>query len=123
MAKAILIGRSDFSIGESILKLSDFVSTAAEKGHEVLALADTMTVSGMPEFTKLCGKHGIRPVIGCRIRVTEDASFRYGKARKPKEFYPMVWPKDQEGFKEPSGDAHHSNRWEPLLLRAATELQ
>ena len=100
MSETLLIARSDFSIGESILSLKDYVATAKEKGHTTLALADTMTVSGMVEFTRLCDKNEIRPVIGCRLRVVEDASYRHGKSKAPKEFYPMVWPKDQNGFED-----------------------
>src|SRR5210317_30427 len=97
----ILIARTDFSIGESILNVKDYVTTAKELGHTTLAIADTMTVSGMVEFSKLCDKEGIQPVIGCRLRVVEDAGYRHGKGNKaPKEVYPMVWPRNQEGFKQ-----------------------
>lgn len=96
----ILIGRSDFSIGESILKMTDFVESAKLGGHEVLALADTMTVSGIVEFTRLCDKNEIRPIVGCRLRVLEEPLTRYGKAKAPKQFFPMIWPKNQAGFQK-----------------------
>ena len=96
----IPVARTDFSIGESILSVKDYVTTAAGLGHTVLGIADTMTVSGMVEFSKLCEAHHIRPLIGCRLRVVEDASYRHGKAKAPKEVYPMVWPKNQEGFEQ-----------------------
>ena len=97
----ILVGRTDFSIGESILNVKDYVTTAKERGHSVLAIADTMTVSGMVEFSKLCNNEGIKPVIGCRLRVVEDAGYRHGKGNKaPKQVFPMVWPRNQEGFEQ-----------------------
>lgn len=100
MNSALLIARSDFSFGEGIISVSDYVATAAGKGHTVLGLADTMTVSSMPAFVKACKTHEITPVIGCRIRCVDDSSLR---EKKVPEFYPMIWPKNQAG-------------WEQLLL-------
>jgi len=97
MNSALLIARSDFSFGEGIIGVKDFVATAAGHGHNVLGLADTMTVSSMPDFVSSCKKHDIRPVIGCRIRCVEDASLR---EKKVPEFYPMVWPKNEKGFQD-----------------------
>jgi len=97
MNSALLIARSDFSFGEGIIGVSDYVATAAGYGHEVLGLADTMTVSSMPSFVKACKTHNIRPVIGCRIRCVEDSSLR---EKKIPEYYPMVWPKNQAGWEE-----------------------
>ena len=96
MNSALLIARSDFSFGEGIINVSDFVATAAAGGHTVLGLAETMTVSSMPDFVTSCEKHQIRPVIGCRIRVVSDAGARI---KKVPEYYPMIWPKNEEGFK------------------------
>ncbi len=97
MNSALLIARSDFSFGEGIINVTDYVANAAGCGHEVLGLADTMTVSSMPSFVKACKTHNIRPVIGCRIRCVEDSSLR---EKKIPEFYPMVWPKNQRGWEE-----------------------
>jgi len=97
MNSALLIARSDFSFGEGIISVSDYVATAAGYGHKVLGLADTMTVSSMASFVKACKTHEIRPVIGCRIRCVEDSSLR---EKKIPEYYPMVWPKNQKGWEE-----------------------
>ncbi len=128
MNSALLIARSDFSFGEGIISVSDYVATAAGYGHTVLGLADTMTVSSMPSFVKACKTHDIRPVIGCRIRCVEDSSLR---EKKIPEFYPMVWPKNQKGWEELlymltlSTDADHFYYkprvgWEELLDHACT---
>ena len=97
MNSALLIARSDFSFGEGIIGVADYVANAAGCGHKVLGLADTMTVSSMPSFVKACKTHEIRPVIGCRIRCVEDSSLR--EKRIP-EYYPMVWPKNQAGWEQ-----------------------
>lgn len=96
----LLVVRTDFSIGESILSVENAVEQAAEAGLTHLAIADTMTVSGIVKFSKLCRDKGIHPVIGCRLRVVEDASYRHGKAKAPKEVYPMVWPRNDDGFRD-----------------------
>lgn len=96
----LLVVRSDFSIGDSILSVEQAVEQAAEAGLTHLAIADTMTVSGIVKFTSLCKAKGIHPVIGCRLRVVQDASYRHGKSKAPPEVCPMVWPRNEDGFKD-----------------------
>lgn len=68
--------RSDFSLGESTLKIKDVIARSKELGLETVALVDTMTVSSMVEFSALAKKAGIRPIIGCTLRVYDDPRYR-----------------------------------------------
>jgi DNA polymerase-3 subunit alpha len=84
--------RSDFSIGESMLQVSQLVEKAVELGYESVALTDTMSLHAMVEFSNLAKKKGIKPIIGCRLRVYDDPTYTKpskasGEAIKPN---PMV---------------------------------
>jgi DNA polymerase-3 subunit alpha len=70
--KHALSVRSDFSIGESMLQVSDIVTKAKQFGYESVAVMDMMTVSSMPLFFDKLKAEGIKPIVGCRIRVYLD---------------------------------------------------
>jgi len=89
-----LSARSDFSIGESMLQIEHLVSEAKEKGYESVALVDTMSLHGMVDFTNRCKKAGIKPIIGCRLRVYQDPTYRKpskasGEVEKPNPSYAL----------------------------------
>jgi DNA polymerase-3 subunit alpha len=60
--------RSHFSIGRSILRIEDLVERAATLGMPAVALTDD-NLSGAVRFVKACAKHGIKPILGARLRV------------------------------------------------------
>ena len=64
-----LATRTDFSIGESMLQVADLIATAKEKGYESVTLMDTMSIHALVDFSNRCIKEGMKPIIGCRIRV------------------------------------------------------
>lgn len=68
--------RSDHSLGESIMQIDSIVARAKELGYESVALVDTMSVSGLVPFNNKCKKEGIKPIIGCVVRVVDDPTYR-----------------------------------------------
>jgi DNA polymerase-3 subunit alpha len=101
-----LIGvKTDFSIGESLLQAKSLAEKAAELGFESVALADTMTVSGMVDFSNQMKEKGIKPIIGCTLRIFDDPTYRppakkTGEVALPNEsFMPRVYIKSEKGFK------------------------
>lgn len=68
--------RSDFSIGESTLQIDTIIERAKELGYESVALVDTMSVSAMVNFTNKAKKAGIKPIIGCTLRVYDDPTYK-----------------------------------------------
>lgn len=68
--------RSDFSLGESMLQVKNAAKKLKEQGYESAALVDTMTLSSMVDFSGACKKEEIRPIVGVRIRVVEDPTYR-----------------------------------------------
>lgn len=92
----ILLGRSDFSIGDSVLSPSRIVQAAKEGGFAAALLADTMTVSSFVEFTGAAEKEGVKPLYGVRLRVVATGETKADK--KVPVFYPTVIIKDQRGM-------------------------
>ena len=61
--------RSAFSFLEACSNPEDLIETAAERGHETLALADRDGVSGTPRFHKAARQAGIRALVGSVVSV------------------------------------------------------
>jgi DNA polymerase-3 subunit alpha len=97
--------KSDFSIGESTMMIGPMVEKAKERGYDALALVDTMNVSGVVDFTARALKAGIKPVMGCAIRVFDDPTYRppakssVEKAKPNNSYILKVYVKTEEGFK------------------------
>ncbi|MDX5412862.1 MAG: DNA polymerase III subunit alpha [Rhodobacterales bacterium] len=87
--------KSHFSIGESILTPTDIADEAARLGYTAAALCDVMSISGMPEFTKACDKHGIKPIVGVRLRIVPTID----KVEKQFTVYPKLYILTEEGFR------------------------
>jgi DNA polymerase-3 subunit alpha len=81
---SVLAARTDFSIGESILSPEKLVEEAVRVGAKAVALTDTMTVTGMIDFTNRAKKAGIKPIIGVRLRLVDDPLYRPPKGEKKK---------------------------------------
>lgn len=79
---SILAARTDFSIGESILQTEHLVEVAKATGEKAVAVTDTMTVTSMIDFTNRCKKAEIKPVIGVRLRLVNDHTWRADKTDK-----------------------------------------
>lgn len=96
---------SDFSIGKSLLQVGHAVEKAAELGYESIALCDEMSLHAMVEFTNAAKKKGIKPIIGCRLRVYDDPTYRKpskasGEKEKPNPFFMLkVWVTEEAGIK------------------------
>lgn len=75
-----------------MLQVDHLVDTAKDKGYESVCLMDTMSLHAMVDFTNRCKKAGIKPVIGCRIRVVADPTYRKpskasGEREKPNPMF------------------------------------
>jgi DNA polymerase-3 subunit alpha len=90
-----LSARSDFSIGESLLQIDQIVEEAARHGYESVALMDIMGLHALPAFTGKMKAKGLRPIIGCTLRVYDDPTYRMG-TRAPaasRRANPFFWLK------------------------------
>lgn len=98
---AILAARSNFSIGESILTVERLVDAAVEVGATSVALTDTMSVTALIEFTQICKKADIKAIIGCRLRLVDDPTWRKPKGEKaktPPEYFLTYYVLSEKGL-------------------------
>lgn len=97
--------KSDFSIGQSLLQIDHIIEEAKKHGYESVTLMDDMTLNGMVSFTNKAKKAGIKPIIGCRLRVYQDPTYRKptkasGLEEKPNPFYMLkVYVQNEDGIK------------------------
>lgn len=102
---SILAARSDFSVGESILTTEHLIKHAVEAGQKAVALTDTMSVTSMIDFTNRARKAELKPIIGCRLRLTDDPFWRpnkdSGEKKKdmPRAYFLTVYALTEEGMK------------------------
>jgi len=95
--------RTHFSLGESLLAPKDVVKEAKKRGYTAAALADTMTVSSMIDFSNACKKEGIKPIVGVRLRIVDDPTERKpkrGSGVKRKDnrpWFPKLFAKSPKG--------------------------
>lgn len=98
-----LIGfRTDFSLGESALASEDIADIAVSLGQKHVAVADTMTVSGLIDTAKKCLDKGIELHFGVRLRIVDDPALRgnEGKDLNKTAFYPKVFARNAKGMRQ-----------------------
>lgn len=64
------------SIGDSILRISDYVNRAKETGLSSLAITDHGSLAAMYAFIDECKKADIKPIIGMEAYETEDVAVK-----------------------------------------------
>lgn len=104
MASSILAARTDFSIGESILQVKQLVEAAKSLGEKAVAMTDTMSVTGMIDFTNRCKKAELKPIIGVRLRLVDDHTWRADKTDKKNKkghphYYATAYVLSEKGLK------------------------
>lgn len=88
----MLAARSCFSLGESTLTIDKLVAEARRTGASAVGMTDTMTISGLIDLHQACKAAGIKPVVGCRLRIVDDLTWRKsrGGPKAPPEYY-LTW--------------------------------
>lgn len=80
MNKLIAI-QSDYSIQSSFIKIDDLINFAINKKYPYLCIADTHSVSGIPEFLqtidKLDKEKIVKPIVGTLIRIYNNGVYNY----------------------------------------------
>ena len=84
------------SIGDSILRIPDFVKKAKEYGLKHLTMTDHGSLSAMYAFCDECIKQGIEPIVGMEAYECEDKSL---KDKEHKGYNHLILlAKNQEGI-------------------------
>jgi len=85
---AVLHAHDTFgSIGDSILRLEDYISKSKELGLTDLALTNHGSMSTFVTFYEECKKKEINPIIGCEIYFCDDALIH---DKTNKEYYHLI---------------------------------
>ena len=132
MLEHALSVRSDHSIGESILQIPTLVASAKEQGFKTVALTDTMSISGLPSFSSECKKNEITPILGCTLRVFDDAKYRPPSAaekrrgaveKKNHSFMIKVYVKSETGLRSLMELLSKANSSEQFYYTARTDVR
>jgi len=67
---------SSLSLLDGLGKVNEYAKKANELTFTHLAITDHGTVNGTIKFQRACEQHGIKPIIGCEIYLTEDATVK-----------------------------------------------
>lgn len=93
--------KTHFSLGESLLDIDTAIEQAKAAGYESVAIVDTMTISGAIDFSKAAKKAGLKPIIGCQLRIMDDDPTLKGKEHKNMTFWmPKVYVLNEQGLQD-----------------------
>ncbi|MBB4315466.1 DNA polymerase III subunit alpha [Roseospira marina] len=87
----MLATRSHFSLGESTLTTEAVLDEAKRVGATAIGLIDTMSISGMIDVSNRCTKESITPIIGCRLRLVDDITWRRVRGENKTKAPPEYW--------------------------------
>lgn len=84
------------SIGDSILKLNNYIDKAKELGLDTLCITGHGSLADMYDFYFKCIENKIKPIIGCEIYLTPDME---NKTKDSKTYHMILIAKDNTGLK------------------------
>ena len=82
------------SVGDSILRIPDYISRAKEYGLPAIAITDHGSLSAVYSFYESCKKEGIKPIIGCEVYLCDDNT----KKDSPERQHLVLLAKNNIGF-------------------------
>ena len=93
-----LHNHSDYSLLDGASQLPQMVERAVELGMPALALTDHGVMYGAIELLKLCGKAGIKPIIGNEMYVI-NGQLGDPQQKKERRYHLVVLARDQIGYR------------------------
>jgi DNA polymerase III subunit alpha len=93
-----LHNHSDYSLLDGASQLPQMVERAVELGMPALALTDHGVMYGAIELLKLCGKAGIKPIIGNEMYVI-NGSIEDPQPKKERRYHLVVLAKNGVGYR------------------------
>ena len=84
------------SVGDSILKLDEYIKKAKELGLDTLCITGHGSLADMYDFYFKCIENNIKPIIGCEIYLTPDME---NKTKDSETYHMILIAKDNEGLK------------------------
>lgn len=87
MAFAHLHLHTEFSLLDGACRIKPLIARLKELNMDACAVTDHGVLYGAVDFYKECKRHGIHPVIGCEVYVTQD---RYEKTGANREYSHLI---------------------------------
>ncbi|MBW6481150.1 MAG: DNA polymerase III subunit alpha, partial [Bacteroidales bacterium] len=89
---------TNFSILDGAARIDVMMKKAADSGMKALAITDHGNMYGVMHFTQAATKHGIKPIIGCEVYVT-DGSRHDKKGKEDRSGYHLILlAKNKKGY-------------------------
>ena len=82
MAFAHLHLHTEYSLLDGACRIKPLIAQLKELGMDTCAFTDHGVLYGAVDFYKECKRHGIHPVIGCEVYVTQDMREKSGANRE-----------------------------------------
>ncbi|WP_027010268.1 DNA polymerase III subunit alpha [Conchiformibius kuhniae] len=105
-----LRAHTEFSITDSIIRIPDLAKRAAESGYPALAIGDLMNLFGALKFYQACRKHGVKPILGADVRVSNpdrpDTPFRMMLLVQNEHGYRRLCALLTRAYTDPQRDPH-----------------
>lgn len=87
---------TEYSIGDSFIRIEPLVAKAKALGMPALAITDHCSIGGAVKFYQACKKAGIKPLIGCEVKVFSQL---FSQAHPdPEPYHLTLIAKNAEGY-------------------------
>jgi DNA polymerase-3 subunit alpha len=86
---------TEFSRGKSLSNINEIVERALEFNMSALAIADSESLSGIPEFYIKCKEAGIKPILGAGFNFEPD----YGFSDDHRKYHIVLLAKNKKGYR------------------------
>lgn len=89
---------TNFSILDGAANIDVMMKKAADSGMKALAITDHGNMYGVMHFTTAAAKHGIKPIVGCEVYVT-DGSRHDKRGKEDRSGYHLILlAKNKQGY-------------------------
>ena len=86
---------SDYELGQSLIRIGDYIDFAKKNNLKAISLTDDSTLSGVVEFYQKAIKNGIKPIIGVEFNICKNNA----ESRREKTLSEiLLYAKNNEGF-------------------------
>ena len=85
---------TQYSVLDSVIKLEDLVKKAKVFGMPAVAMTDHGNLFGVPEFYEMAKAHGLKPIIGCEVYLTNNRE----EPDKAKLYHLVLLAEDEIGY-------------------------
>lgn len=87
------------SVGDSILKIEDYVEQAQKLGITSIAMTDHGSMASMVEFHEACKEAGIKGIIGMEVYVVPDRMLKENSDESKCNWHLILLAKNKDGVK------------------------